>query len=161
MRHECPLRTSKFENEPFDTFYCEPTFAMAPKTLEILNNGLEFFLKTIKTRKEAWTLRLSRRESISLADKSRFFFFAFFKVRFWSPSHDTYSLITHTLGYPPRGMSYEGVDCTKLLNIKFLSPCPDKVGSKTRPHENLGQNERYLGNLLRDHQRQGSTSNDQ
>ena len=47
------------KNEPFDTFYCEPTFAMAPKTLEILNNGLKIFSKTIKTQKEALTLRLS------------------------------------------------------------------------------------------------------
>ena len=43
---------------------------MAPKPLNILKNGLDKFSKKIKTRKEALTLKLSRRESISSADEN-------------------------------------------------------------------------------------------
>ena len=42
---------------------------MAPKPLDILKNGLDKFSKKIKTRKEALTLKLSWRESISSADE--------------------------------------------------------------------------------------------
>ena len=42
---------------------------MAPKPLDILKNGLDKFSKKIKTRKEALTLKLSQRESISSADE--------------------------------------------------------------------------------------------
>lgn len=42
---------------------------MAPKPLEILKKGLDKFSKKIKTRKDALTLKLSRRESISSADE--------------------------------------------------------------------------------------------
>ena len=42
---------------------------MAPKPLNILKKGLEKFSTSIKTRKDALTLKLSRRESISSADE--------------------------------------------------------------------------------------------
>ena len=42
---------------------------MAPKPLDILKNGLDKFSKKIKTQKEALTLKLSQRESISSADE--------------------------------------------------------------------------------------------
>jgi len=42
---------------------------MTPKPLDILKNGLDKFSKKIKTRKEALTMKLSRRESISSADE--------------------------------------------------------------------------------------------
>ena len=42
---------------------------MAPKPLDILKNGLDKYSKKIKTRKEALTLKLSRRESVSSADE--------------------------------------------------------------------------------------------
>ena len=40
-----------------------------PKPLAILKKGLDIFSKKIKTRKEALTSRLSRKESISSADE--------------------------------------------------------------------------------------------
>jgi len=42
---------------------------MTPKPLDILKNGLDKFSKKIKTRKEALTMKLSQRESISSADE--------------------------------------------------------------------------------------------
>jgi len=63
------VAVQEVENKPFNTFYCKQTFTMAPKPLDILKNGLDKFSKKIKTRKEALTLKLSRRESISSADE--------------------------------------------------------------------------------------------
>ncbi|KIM36341.1 hypothetical protein M413DRAFT_424966 [Hebeloma cylindrosporum] len=42
---------------------------MAPKPLDILKKGLDKFSNKVKARKEALTLRLSRKESISSADE--------------------------------------------------------------------------------------------
>lgn len=58
------MAVQEVENKSFNTFYCEQTFPMAPKPLDILKNGLDNFSKRIKTRKEALTLKLSQRESI-------------------------------------------------------------------------------------------------
>ena len=65
--NDAPLvAVQEVENKPFNTFYSEPWL----QNLSIFSRMvLTNFLKKIKTRKEALTLKLSRRESISSADE--------------------------------------------------------------------------------------------
>ena len=55
-----------------------------------------------------------------------------FQLYFYHAPSNPYPLITHTLGRPPRGMGYEGFDCTLTTFIILTSylPC-NKI------HENI------------------------
>ena len=62
------------KNEPFDPFYCKPTFTMAPKTLEILNNVFE---KQLRFGKKL-TLEAITKGKYTRGVFSDFFFFHIF-----------------------------------------------------------------------------------